>query len=118
MSIRIDINVGEKHGSKGEHAYTIYRAFPRCVDVPWIYHFRTAYDCDGVAFGGIHYFRCTMGFGADRVTAKVYGIGAPYRGDFPGIGVLEDVRTLKMIQAGCCPPAILEEFMSAEGLRG
>lgn len=115
MTLRIDINMDDKYGATGAPAYRIYREFPMCQNLARIHHFRTHYDCKGRAFGWPHWFACVLPHLGGTAMYRVWGIGAPNSRDFLGVNVILDLRTLAMIADGCCPPAILLDYMSAEG---
>lgn len=110
------INKEDRGGGKPPWAYMIDRPFPRCAGLIADYHFTTIYDCFGICMGGLYSTRCLFDTGSGLQVFTVKGYGAPNTGGFKGFNIIKDIRTIGMIAAGCCPPAILTEYLGTEGV--
>ena len=97
-------------------AYEIHSWFPQCVWFKTHYFFRQVYDCDGLPMNAFGLFRCYWMADGVGKSATLRGHGAPTEAGFKGLNVITDLRSIDMIIAGCCPPALLMEFLGTEGI--
>jgi len=116
--MRININLDDKPGGKLPIAYRIDRPFPFCSQFETPYYFRTYYDCKGLVIGARYFGRCMARIDGELVSVEIRGFGAPQLVDFKGYNFIQDMRSVEMMMRGCCPPAILSEFMGTGEIPG
>lgn len=95
-------------------AYYIEHALPwETGPIPW--HIREYFDCYGQVFGRANTWYQRKVYGLAKLWTPSYtGYGSGTMGNVKADGIMVDVRTLEMIQAGCCPPDLLIQFMLSE----
>jgi len=111
--VRVDINIDDKLGGRLPIAYRIDRPFPFCTEFATPYYFRTYYDCKGLVIGSRYFGTCWARMDDELVYVEIRGFGAPQLVDFKGYNFIQDLRSVSMMMRGCCPPAILLEFMGS-----
>lgn len=110
----IDLTPDVKGGGKVPTAYIINQPLPNDGGTDPPLCLSTLYDCEGLAIFSKHSWMIGLGPSGNYETVKVVAYGLlSYLSDTPYHTII-DVRNLGMIAAGCCPPAILSEFLGAE----
>lgn len=109
--------LGKRSGAKGPTAYFIDTPIEMFAS-PFEQFIRTYYDCKGLPKG--IYGRYTL-----RPANIRKGIPAKYYDAYGVLGAMHltddfstvpaDMRTIKMMLDGCCPPALINAILGEEG---
>lgn len=103
-------------GGKGDTAYFIHQPFPGGQYGSPPYYLGTNYDCLGRAKGRYREWHATDHSVSPPEHVIVMAYGSLGHDEMQPAGKLNDYRTLAQIQAGCCPPDILLEYLETQGV--
>lgn len=98
-------------GGKPPWACIIDHPLPDCVNFRERFFLRSIYDCEGRAQGGLAKIKCTLRLEEGGKTVTIKGYGFPSTAPSKGLSVVNDIRTIEMMAAGCCPPQIIEAIL-------
>lgn len=96
--------------AKLPEAYFIDNDMPVSPGHPQTFR-RESYDCWGRIFGNRSTWWTWMGGGK---WVRTHEFGLLGMGKVVDAGVMKDVRTIKMIQGGCCPPGLTIALLSGD----
>jgi len=110
----IDLTPEDLGGGKYPTAFFIHRYFPGTDREDPKYYLGTSYSCMGLAIGPKRSWRVYLPTEGVYEHIKIVAYGSLGHGPHKSFGMMNDIRRLDMIQAGCCPPQILFDFMGTE----
>lgn len=110
----VEVGHQGKGGGRPPVAYQKDYDFPTVTGARPGLFFRCNFNCDSVAVGSR--YRKIAGIETDKghETVLLSGYGFPTDWKGIGTGMINDIRSIKAMAAGCCPPELMIEFLREE----